>query len=404
MRRDLGRGIVILAVGCGIAATVSALVYGGSHALPTAAFFAACGAPVLLCSHLLAAGRGRLGSLPRQFAAGVVLVFGLVLVGVGAVSLLMFVSPHDAYLLAVLLAFAGGLAAYSATLLARGVQRDIEQVRDRLAAVGEGGRELPALRTGGRDEIAELAAATDRMTSQLAEREAQRDAAEDARRDLIAAVSHDLRTPLTSLQLLAQGIDDGVLGDDGDRRAWLESISVHVRSMSTLVDDLFELTRLEAGDIQWSMRRVQLAELLAEAVEAMRTHAAAKGVAVEARLPSNLAAAQANPEKVQRVLVNLIQNAIHHTPADGSVTVRAESNGSAVEIEVADTGAGIPAADRERVFEPFYRGHGDSSRTREGSGLGLSICRAIVEVHGGRIWLADSTRGTSVRFTLPRAG
>lgn len=403
MRRALPPALVLIA-GTGIAAAVSWLAYGRSHALPTAVFFAACGAPVLVCSHLLAAGRRRLGSLSRQFAAGIALVGGFVLAGVGAISLLMFVSPHDAYLLAVLLAFAGGLATYAARLLARGVQRDIEQVRDRLVAVGEGDRTPAPVRTGGHDEIAELAAAADLMTRQLAEREAQRDTAERARRDLIAAVSHDLRTPLTSLQLLAQGLEDGVLGQNGDRRTSLEAIGVHVRSMSTLVDDLFELTRLEAGDIHWSMRRVHLEELLAETVAAMRTHAAAKGVAVEARVPPDLAPAEANPEKLQRVLFNLIQNAIHHTPPDGSVTVRAESNGSAVEIEVADTGSGIPAAERERVFEPFYRAGADESRTREGSGLGLSICRAIVEVHGGRIWLADSGPGTSVRFTLPRAG
>jgi signal transduction histidine kinase len=176
-------------------------------------------------------------------------------------------------------------------------------------------------------------------------------------------------------------------------------MGLHVRSLSAMVDDLFELTRLEAGDIQWSMRHIQLDELVRETVDAMRTQAEAKGVAVEMRVPGNLAPAKANPEKLQRVLFNLIQNAIRHTPADGSVTVTAESNGRAIEVEVSDTGAGIPPVDRKRVFEPFFRG--DSSRRREGSGLGLSICRAIVEVHGGRIWLDDSSSGTRVRFTLP---
>ena len=191
--------------------------------------------------------------------------------------------------------------------------------------------------------------------------------------------------------------------DDGDRRVHLEAISVHVRSMSTLVEDLFELTRLEAGDIQWSMRRVKLSELVTETVDAMRSQGTAKGVAIEVRVPDDLAPAEANPEKVQRVLFNLIQNAIRHTPADGSVTVAAGSNGDSVEIEVADNGEGIPSDERERVFEPFFRRGGEPVRPEDGSGLGLSICRAIVEVHGGRIWLADSTRGTSVRFTLPRA-
>ena len=368
----------------------------------TIALFAGLAVPVLIGAHLLARRRARLGSLSRQFIAGLLLVFGLALAAVALVGILMFVSMHDAYLLALLLVFACALAIYASALLARGVKGDILALRDRLTAVGDGNRDPSPLRTGGSDELAELAAAADRMTRQLAERERQRDSSDRARRDLIAAVSHDLRTPLTSLQLLAQGIDDGVL-DEGDRRKHLEAISVHVRSMGALVDDLFELTRLEAGDIQWSMQRVELAELVRESVDAMHSHAAAKRVAVEARIPAGLAPAAANPEKVQRVLFNLIQNAIRHTPADGSVTVAAESNGRSVEVEVADTGDGIPAEDRGHVFEPFYRGGDDRSRTRQGSGLGLSICRAIVEVHGGRIWLADSASGTRVRFTLPIA-
>jgi signal transduction histidine kinase len=268
--------------------------------------------------------------------------------------------------------------------------------------VGAGERASAPIQTGGHDEIAELAAAADRMLERLTEHEAQRDASDRARRDLIAAVSHDLRTPLTSLQLLAQAIDDGVLDPTNGGGRYVDEMSLHVRSLSAMVDDLFELTRLEAGDIQWSMQRVRLDELVRETVDAMRAQAAAKGVAMETRVPGGLAPAEANPEKLQRVLLNLIQNAIRHTPADGSVTVTAEAHDQSIEVEVADTGGGIPLSERERVFEPFVRG--DASRTSGGSGLGLSICRAIVEVHGGRIWLDDCATGTRIRFTLPQAG
>jgi signal transduction histidine kinase len=394
--------VLLLALGAAAAAGVTALTHGIGEALAAAAFFVACGAPVLILSHRLARRRRRVGSLSRQFAAGVTLVFGLVLAGIGAVALLMFVSPQDAYLLATLLAFACALAVYCSWLLTDGIRRDVEAVRDALVAVGEGKRAPVPIETGGRDEIAELAAAADRMIERLAEHEAQRDSSERARRDLIAAISHDLRTPLTSLQLLAQGIDDGLLDPTNGGGRYVDEMGVHVRSLSAMVDDLFELTRLEAGDIEWSMQRVRLDDLVDETIDAMRAQAAAKGVAVEARMAGNLEPAEANPEKVQRVLFNLIQNAIRHTPADGSVTVAAEPNGHAIEVEVADTGAGIPPVDRERVFEPFFRS--DVSRTSGGSGLGLSICRAIIEVHGGRIWLDDSATGTRVRFTLPRAG
>jgi len=220
---------------------------------------------------------------------------------------------------------------------------------------------------------------------------------EEMRRQLVAAASHDLRTPLASLRLLVESIDDGVATGE-TRERYLKEIRTHVGVLSDLIDDLFELSRIEAGDISWTMRQVELRELIDETVAAMRATAAARGVSVEADLPAEGLRARANAEKVQRVLFNLIQNAIRHTPADGSVTVRARSLGGSVEIEVDDEGEGIAPEAGERVFEAFYRG--DAARAEEGAGLGLAISKAIVEAHGGRIWLEPGAPGTRVRFTL----
>jgi len=313
----------------------------------------------------------------------------------------MFLSAHDAFLMVLLLVFAGGLIAYAASVLASGLMRDIESVRDGVRAVGEGSRDIE-IATEGNDEMSELAEAANRMAARLGASESEREVAEAARRDLVAAVSHDLRTPLTSLRLLAGAVEEELV--DGDtRRRYLAQMSGHIEALSGLIDDLFELSRLEAGDIQWSMQQVALDELVAETVEAMQPHADQKRVAVRAEVSALVAPARANPEKLQRVLLNLIQNAIRHTPADGSVTVAAVSNGATVEVEVADTGEGVAPEERERVFEPFFRGGEGRSRTGEGTGLGLAICRAIVEAHGGKIWLADSPSGTRVRFSLPSA-
>jgi signal transduction histidine kinase len=221
---------------------------------------------------------------------------------------------------------------------------------------------------------------------------------EEARRRLVAAASHDLRTPLASLRLLVESIDDGVATGE-TRERYLKEIRIHVAALSGLIDDLFELSRIEAGDISWTMQQVELRELIDEAVAAMRAPAAARGVQVAVDLPAEALVARVNAEKVQRVLLNLIQNAIRHTPADGSVTVRARPLGGSVEIEVDDEGEGIPSEAGDRVFEPFYRG--DSARTEEGAGLGLAISKAIVEAHGGRIWLEPGFRGARVLFTLP---
>jgi signal transduction histidine kinase len=220
---------------------------------------------------------------------------------------------------------------------------------------------------------------------------------DDARRGLVAAASHDLRTPLASLRLLVEAVDDGVAGEDRDR--YLGEIRTHVAVLSDLIDDLFELSRIEAGDISWTMRQVELGDLIGDTVAAFRTSAEERGIHLAADLPSEKVVAEADAEKVQRVLFNLIQNAIRHTPADGSVTVRAKGGPGGVEVEVADSGEGIPAGEGERVFEAFYRG--DSARGEDGAGLGLAISRAIVEAHGGRIWLEDANPGTRVRFTLP---
>jgi signal transduction histidine kinase len=241
---------------------------------------------------------------------------------------------------------------------------------------------------------AALAAA---LAVRLAMEERSRRRVEEARRQMVAAVSHDLRTPLASLRLLVEAIDDGVATGE-TRERYLRQMRTHVEALTALIDDLFELSRIEAGEISWTMHQVELRELIGDTVTAMRAPAEARGVALAAELPAHEVLAQANAEKVQRVLFNLIQNAIRHTPADGSVTVRARSVGSGVEVEVADDGEGIPRADGERVFEAFYRG--DDARSEDGAGLGLAISRAIVEAHGGRIWLEDGAPGTSVRFTL----
>jgi len=383
-----------VAAGAALAGVVVGAVYGVADGVVTAALLVAIGAAGLAGAHVAAARRRRVGPLRRQFSLAVALAVGEIVAAVVVFALLMFVAEHDALLIAVLAAFAGVVAARAAQLLAGGVMRDVVVVRDGLEAVGRGDRR-PLLATEGRDEIAELAAAAAAMVERLAGEEA-------ARRDLVAAVSHDLRTPITSLRLLAEAMRDDLI-DDGSRADVLDRMTTHIQALSALIDDLFELSRLESGDVQWSTERVALADLVDETVDALRPQAERKQLRLRSDVSGGGADADASPEKVQRVLFNLIQNAIRHTPPDGAITVRAQPRDDAVEVEVADTGAGIEPADRERVFEAFFRGEAQRARTEDGVGLGLAISRAIVEAHGGRIWLADAEVGTSVRFSLPRA-
>jgi signal transduction histidine kinase len=343
--------------------------------------------------------RGLAGSLSRQLAVTVGIVVAPVLIALVVVGWLMVVSDHDAVLVAAIVLGAGAIAVVGSKLVASSMLRDVEAIRDGLRAVGRGGRDV-RIETAAHDELAELALEANAMIERLRAEEAGRDQSEAARRDLVAAVSHDLRTPITSLRLLAEAVQDDIV-DGETRRGYLKRMRTHIDALSALIDDLFELSRLEAGDINWSLERVPLAELVGETVEAMRVQAEAKGIAVLAEIPASLLPARANPEKVQRVLFNLIQNAIRHTPADGSVVVRAEPVADRIEVEVADSGAGIAPEEREHVFTAFYRGGADSARTGGGAGLGLAVSRAIVEAHGGDIWLPDTAVGTRVRFSLP---
>ena len=343
--------------------------------------------------------RSAAGSLSRQFALAVAVAVAPVLVALVVIGLLMVVSDHTAGLVAAIVLAAGAVAIIAAKLIADGIRGDVEAISSGLEAVGAGERET-RIKTAARDELAQLAAAANAMIDQLREEESARDQSDAALRNLVAAVSHDLRTPITSLRLLAEAVEDEIV-DEQTRASYLVRMRTHIDALSVLIDDLFELSRLEAGDIRWTLERVPLDELVSETVEAMRVQAERKRVSVTASIPPSLAPARANPERLQRVLFNLIQNAIRHTPADGSVVVRGERVDGKIEIEVSDTGDGIALEDQDRVFTAFYRGGTDAARTGGGAGLGLAVSRAIVEAHGGRIWLAHTAVGTRVRFSIP---
>ena len=391
--------LAIVAVAGALVGAIVGPVYGAHAASVTAGLVAAVSAVGLAAAHRNAGQRPR-RPLQARFDVVVGVAVGVVLATVLAAAQLMFVSKHDALILSAIVVAAAVVALRAGRVASAGVVREVAQIRDALTAVGAGERDRRVV-AGAAAELAELADAVTRMIGQLVQEEARRDAADSARRRLVASISHDLRTPLAALRLMLAAIEDELV-DEHTRTRYLATMHTHVSALGSMVDDLFELSRLEAGDLEWSIGQVELPELVDETVAAMRVEAEAKGVGVAAELGALPRPARADPDRLQRVLFNLIQNAIRHTPADGSVTVRAEQAGDWVEIEVADTGAGIRGEERERLFDPFVRGENNGERGT-GAGLGLVISRAIVEAHGGRIWLADSEIGTRVRFVIPAA-
>jgi signal transduction histidine kinase len=254
------------------------------------------------------------------------------------------------------------------------------------------------------------------MAAQLAAAAAERQRQELARRDLIAAISHDLRTPLASLRVMTEALADGLVDDPTTTARYLSTMRSQIGHLSGLIDDLFELAQIDAGALRLELQHISLDDLISDALEGLRPQASARGVELHGEVTPKVGRVLAAPQKIERVLYNLVTNAIRHTPGDGVVTIRAmpeappadaapASGGSFIVVEVADTGEGIAPADLPRIFDRFYRGEKSRSRATGGAGLGLAIARGIVEAHGGRIWAeSNSGQGARIRFTLPASG
>ncbi len=387
-------------------ALVAALLVVWSAAVATVATVDSMRAAALTGALLLVVGllsvqvarragrRGGQGTVERQITVGVALpVVQMVLVA-ALFAGIMFFSTHDAVLIVLVSVFAGTLGLLMARMATRRLVSDVRAVHDGLVDVGAGRRDR-RIEAEGSAELVELADAANAMTERL-------DAEERSRRNLIAAISHDLRTPLTSMRLVTEALDDEIL-EESERKQYVGRLRLNIAAVHALIEDLFELSRLEAGETTWSMHPVDLAMLVGDTIDAMQTDAQAKRLRITCEIPDDLAKVLANPEKLQRVLFNLLQNAIRHTPVGSTVTVVAARANGRVEVDVADEGPGISDADRATVFDAFVQAGERAARGSGGAGLGLAIARAIIEAHGGRTELVAAERGTRVRFSVPVA-
>ncbi len=280
-------------------------------------------------------------------------------------------------------------------------------VSKQIKPLHEGARRLAAghfdtrVSVDGRDEVADLAKTFNRMSAELGESFARQRHMEEERRQMMAAVSHDLRTPLSSLRVMIEAINDGVVSDPAEIRRYLRLMQQESENLGKLIDDLFELVRLESGGIELRLAAVPLIELVTETVDGMSAQAQERGIELRAICPPELPALVIDGPRMQRVLFNLIQNALHHTPTGGTVEVEVRRAGEHVELLVTDTGSGIAPEDRAHVFERFYRGDKARSRSNDGAGagLGLAIARGIVEAHRGSITV-ESPPGKGARFVV----
>jgi signal transduction histidine kinase len=335
----------------------------------------------------------------RQRLVAVALVAAVAsLANLGVLAALMFVDPHDAALMGSLLVYSLGAGVAAALVVSRAQSSAVDRLARTTARLAEGDLDARIGPLSAGPELEALARTLDEMAERVQRSMAAQRAADRTRRDLITAVSHDLRTPLAGLRAVTEAIEDGVVDDPPTLRRYITDLRAQVATLSVLVDDLFELVQLEEGAVLAESSRARLEDVVGSAMDACRTQAAAKGLVVERRLDG--AGSAACSPRVGRVLQNLLQNAIRHTPADGTVRIEAHRRHDTVEVVVSDTGEGIPAEALDRVFDPFWRG--DPSRSGAGSGLGLALAKRIVEALGGRISVQSMpARGSRFAVVLP---
>jgi signal transduction histidine kinase len=326
----------------------------------------------------------------------------LALANVAFMAQLMFISTHDLTLLGLLLGFSMGIAALLATELSVPLSADLRQIVQAVRRLGSGDL-ATRVHLSRRDELAQLAEVLNGMAEQLETGFVRERELEQARRELIAAISHDLRTPLASIRVMVEGMVDGVVDDEATVQRYLQTIHSEVDKLTQLINDLFELSQIDAGALELHLELVPVEELIADTVSSMAPQSEQKGLKLSSEAEKPLPAVMVDPLRIQRVLANLVQNALRHTPADGTIFIRARDVGSAVQVDVCDSGEGLPEGELGRVFERFYRADRSRSRGSGGAGLGLSIAKGIVEAHGGRIWAHNNDgQGATFSFTLPR--
>lgn len=317
---------------------------------------------------------------------------GVVIVGaVGVTILVIGLGVNAGFPLLIAGAVSGAIAMALVQFLARGMTSPLREMANAAKAMASGDYSRRVAESS-RDEVGDLARAFNAMAAELAQ-------VDRMRRDLVANVSHELRTPISALQAVLENLVDEVERPDP---ATFKTMLKQVERLGRLVSQLLDLSRLESGAVPLQRQAFALRTVIEQAVGESQLTGDKVLVSVDVE-PRDLTA-DGDPERVHQVLANLLENAVRHSPAGGSVSVKAHQEDGSVRIEVTDEGPGIPEADAARVFERFYRSDSARSSAEGGTGLGLAIAKWIVDLHGGQIRAERATRGgCRMVVLLPRS-
>lgn len=343
------------------------------------------------------------GSLRWTLLVTIMFTVALVLMIVWLLAQLMFIDSHYITLTSTLLVFAGLTSISFGFFVSQAMTDRLGLLSAAAGKLAEG--DLTArLEVKGNDEIAQVSEMFNTMAQNLQEVDEQKQKLEQARRDLIAWVSHDLRTPLTSMRAMLEAISDGVVSDEETVDRYVRTSLAEIQHLNHLITDLFELAKLDVGHLSLDFQEASLSDLISDTIGAMKRKAEQKQISLTGQVAKEIDIVHMAPDKIQRVLLNLVQNAIEYTPANERVLIKAMHCGDHVQVDVHNSGVTIPKEDLERIFESFYRGERSRAKSDDGergTGLGLAIARGFIEAHRGRIWVNSDKSGTTFSFTIP---
>ena len=398
------RGRVVAVATAGAAIVVAVLVLAGLPAADTLKLIGLAGGGAAAVAALTAVLAHRsLRSVRGLLVLTALVPVAATVVSVATASWLMFLSDHDLRVLVVVLAVGGSVGVVTALVLSQRVAEGTESVVE-LARALDSGRVRLASRRRLPDELHAVAAELEQASERLVEAAARGAAMDASRRELVAWVSHDLRTPLAGIRAMSEALEDGVVEDTATVARYHRTIRQEADRLTGLVDDLFELSRIHAGALALTPERVPLVDVVSDAVAGASVAASAKGVVLEGRAAEPSPLVELSTPEMARVVRNLLDNAIRHTPPGGRVEVTAGLDGDRAVVVVADACGGLADHDLTRVFDLAYRG--DEARTPgDGrAGLGLAIAKGLVEAHHGRIAVANAGLGCRFTVSLPLAG
>ncbi|UCD43055.1 MAG: HAMP domain-containing histidine kinase, partial [Chloroflexota bacterium] len=325
----------------------------------------------------------------------------LTFINVWLTAQLMFTDQHDLLLGTVLLIFAGAIAMAIGYLLSSSFLDRIQSLDQAAKKIASGNLSI-RVPVEGKDELAGLAQTFNDMATQLEESAEKQKELDLLRRELIAWIGHDLQTPLTSISAIIEALADGIVEDGETELRYYNTARKNISSLSHLIDDMFQMAQIDTGGLELNLESVSIGDLISDTLESFNELAKRREITLKGSVSDDLGEVQVDARRINRVLNNLVDNALKHTPNQGLVEVRANSTIQGIVVDVIDNGEGISEEDLPYIFDLFYRGDISNRRSVSGTGLGLAISKGIIDAHGGKIEVQSQPGRTKFTFFIPQ--